>query len=1136
MSWSQWSRSTHHIASTFDDPLRLVWDLDFLSLEPRTFKPLEAQSDHVAMAEEELTAERIPPGFTRGLVFDATATVPRFSVAAFLHNHEQEQERSAPVADDETAAAIEQFTFVHNARTDTHPTRLSFARQVNLQQILEDYDQTVPELAHPFPFELDAFQKQAIYHLERGESVFVAAHTSAGKTVVAEYAIALAQKHMTKAVYTSPIKALSNQKFRDFHETFESVGLLTGDIQLNPDASCLIMTTEILRSMLYRGAALVQDVEFVIFDEVHYVNDQDRGVVWEEVIIMLPPHVTIIMLSATTPNNLEFADWVGRTRKCEIFVISTLRRPVPLEHFLFTNRLETAGGKTSVHRKELFKVVDAGRVFDEQAYRAALQSLQSLKDRERPTGGERRSITATPASTPAFRNINQERSLWTDVVYMLEKRALLPAVAFTFSKRKCDENADSLNNIDLNTASERSAVHIFLATSLAKLQGDDAELPQITWLRSLLGRGIGVHHSGLLPLMKEAVEMLFSRGLVKVLFATETFAMGVNMPARTVVFSSLRKHDGTGFRFLHPGEYTQMAGRAGRRGKDSTGTVIILCPEQVPNDTTLRQTILGQPTRLVSQFRLTYQMILSLLRIESLRVEEMLKRSFSENISQRAQPEQEAQMAQDQALLSGLTALDCAICAVDLEECYATGRAIAERSERIFRELLAGPQRLAERTLPLGTVVVVDAGPQARAVPAVVLRIITERDETRVLCAVGAHGDSHAHDCVFPPNRVNLLPRQSSTQLRTVAIAPRDLVRITQTRLAISPTCIAPTSTQVALKDAPVILAELAQVSEDALLAEAKFPQFSTSAGGFEIDECVIVRRQLLARLSAFTCNRCPDLVQHYSMMHKKRTLTERLAQLQFQLSDSSLHLLPEYEARVRLLQRLDYVDAAHMVLIKGRVACEINTVDPLILTELLFENAFVDCSAGEVAAVLAGLVFQDRSALSSAASPHDASENVETMLQRLLLSNDEVECQDASASAASPPAGDYLISATPAIYRACRRLVRLTSVLATHQRDCGLAHLPCGSPLTYLQSTFNPALIRTVYEWTRGTSFLTLTTDVTSISEGSIVRCMTRLDESCREVAGAGKIMGDHVLVTKMEEAARLIRRDICFTSSLYL
>lgn len=208
--------------------------------------------------------------------------------------------------------------------------------QEDLTDISHFYD-VLPKskFAVDFPFELDDFQKRAVLHLERGESVFVAAHTSAGKTVVAEYGIALANKHKRKTVYTSPIKALSNQKFREFSERFDSVGILTGDISLNPEASCVIMTTEILRNHLYKGADMVRDIEWVIFDEVHYVNNRERGVVWEETILLLPEHVGIIMLSATVPNYMDFADWVGRTKRRQIYVMKTLYRPVPLEHTIY---------------------------------------------------------------------------------------------------------------------------------------------------------------------------------------------------------------------------------------------------------------------------------------------------------------------------------------------------------------------------------------------------------------------------------------------------------------------------------------------------------------------------------------------------------------------------------------------------------------------------------------------------------------------------------------------------------------------------------------------------------------------------------------------------------------------------------
>lgn len=218
-------------------------------------------------------------------------------------------------------------------------TSAEWAEILDVSKPVADFHTRIPDMAHKYPFELDIFQKHAIIKLEEHNHVFVAAHTSAGKTVVAEYAIALSKKHMTKTIYTSPIKALSNQKYRDFKTTFEDVGLITGDIQIDSTASCLIMTTEILRSMLYCGSDITRDLEYVIFDEVHYITDADRGHVWEEVLILLPDHVCIVMLSATVPNTVEFANWVGKTKQKRVYVVSTPKRPVPLKHYLYTGRL-----------------------------------------------------------------------------------------------------------------------------------------------------------------------------------------------------------------------------------------------------------------------------------------------------------------------------------------------------------------------------------------------------------------------------------------------------------------------------------------------------------------------------------------------------------------------------------------------------------------------------------------------------------------------------------------------------------------------------------------------------------------------------------------------------------------------------
>lgn len=590
-----------------------------------------------------------------------------------------------------------------------------WAHMVDIKRDFHNFRELVPDMAREWPFNLDTFQKEAIYRLECGDSVFVAAHTSAGKTVVAEYAIALATKHMTRAIYTSPIKALSNQKFRDFREIFEEVGILTGDVQIAPEASCLIMTTEILRSMLYRGADIIRDVEFVIFDEVHYVNDSERGVVWEEVIIMLPEHVTLILLSATVPNTYEFASWVGRTKKKDIYVISTPKRPVPLEHYLWAGN-------------NMIKIVDSEKKFLDRGWKEANEIL-SRREKQKivPTSefiqrggrgfrGERGNSKPRGFIQPRGRAGNnrvfhtkghmghggrpggrtsaaQDKTLWVHLVQFLKKLNLLPACIFIFSKKRCEENSDALINQDFCVATEKSAIHMIIEKSVARLKPEDRTLPQIVRLRDMLSRGVAVHHGGLLPIVKEIVEILFAQSLVKVLFATETFAMGLNLPTKTVVFSGYRKHDGHTFRNLLPGEYTQMAGRAGRRGLDTVGSVIIVTPgaDEAPPVVDLRHMILGQPSKLRSQFRLTYNMILNLLRVEALKIEEMIKRSFSEHATQQLLPEHERAVELSEADLDKVKRDVCSNCDIDLDMCHQAAQEFRKCTAELHKGLLSTP-------------------------------------------------------------------------------------------------------------------------------------------------------------------------------------------------------------------------------------------------------------------------------------------------------------------------------------------------------------------------------------------------------------------------------------------------------------
>jgi len=443
--------------------------------------------------------------------------------------------------------------------------------------------------AKTYPFELDEFQKRAIACIERGDNVLVAAHTSAGKTVVAEYAIARGLRAKSRVVYTSPIKALSNQKFRELKAEFDDVGLMTGDVNLNPEASVLVMTTEILRNMMVRGGEMISEIATVVFDEVHYLRDRERGVVWEETIILLPPSIQLVFLSATIPNAFEFADWATHIKLIPCHVVSTTFRPTPLVHFVYPDGA-----------KEMFLVVDQKGQFLEDNFARALASIQG-------SGSNSNRGKVSQKSDPRRTAGNVKR-----MVLLAKEHDWLPLIVFSFNRRECEGLAYGCMKADFNTEEEKEAINLIFENAIAALNEEDRTMLQIRALLPLLLRGIGFHHSGLIPIMKELVELLFQEGLVKVLFATETFAMGVNMPARTVMFATLRKWDGRGNRFVNSSEFIQMAGRAGRRNKDALGLCILVVDGEMKAEE-CKTIIQGEAEPLDSKFRLSYNMILNLL-------------------------------------------------------------------------------------------------------------------------------------------------------------------------------------------------------------------------------------------------------------------------------------------------------------------------------------------------------------------------------------------------------------------------------------------------------------------------------------------------------------------------------------------
>ena len=417
--------------------------------------------------------------------------------------------------------------------------------------------------ARKFPFRLDGFQRAACACIERGESVLVSAHTSAGKTACAEYAIATALRDGQRVIYSSPIKALSNQKYRELQLLFGDVGLVTGDVTINEDASCLVMTTEILRLQVFAGSTLMREVKWVIFDEVHMLGSAARGWAIEETLILLPHSTRYVLLSATLPNADEVAGWVAELHSHACHVVHTERRPTPLLHYV-----HAAGGAG------LYLVQQEGGPFDAAAWQAAVGGLPM------PRLDEPKKPKPKPTEPTEAARERQGRAMGEvgRVILACRDQGMLPAIVFCSARRECETLARHLVQQQQQLLGEQEAddVEQVFESAVRTLSEEDRALPQVRALLPLLRGGVGLHHSGLLPLLREVVELLFAEGMLQLLVATETVAMGLNLPARTVLFASPTKWDGHRHRLLLPTEYTQMSGRAGRCSQQVEREALIL--------------------------------------------------------------------------------------------------------------------------------------------------------------------------------------------------------------------------------------------------------------------------------------------------------------------------------------------------------------------------------------------------------------------------------------------------------------------------------------------------------------------------------------------------------------------------------
>ncbi|XP_053788963.1 SKI2 subunit of superkiller complex protein, partial [Vidua chalybeata] len=730
-------------------------------------------------------------------------------------------------------------------------------------------------------------------------------------------------------------------------------------------------------------------------------------------------------------------------------------------------------------------------------YYAAVEAKKEQSSKHAQSFGARQPTMGGP-------NPGQERGVWLSLLETLRERELLPAVTFTFSRGRCEDQAAALGSLELLSGPERGQVRQFLTRCLARLRGSDRRLPQVLQLSELLQRGIGVHHGGVLPLLKEIVEMLFSQGLVKVLFATETFAMGVNMPARTVVFDSIRKHDGNSFRDLLPGEYTQMSGRAGRRGLDATGTVIILCKGPVPELSDLHRMMLGRPSPLQSRFRLTYPMILLLLRAPALRPHDLMRRSFAEFPLRRdatAQTRRVAALREALAALGGPegTAGDTGDIG-DLPQ-YHQAVVALRRARAVLQRCLAQPG--GQRVLAPGRVVVV-CTPRHRNALGLVLQL---RGSGRTFTTL-VLSEKPPEDGGAPPEPPQDVPYPEDLLLTRLflpegppghcleQLRPEDIVGVTAKTLRVNPEILLqelrPPRGPRPRSPPPggglgAALQELCRLAGGAgreggppLLEALGVPPGRDPAALAAAAEL----RGLGAALRGFRCVHSPRFAQQYAQFAARQELQEQLEELQFQLSDQSLLLLPEYHQRLEVLSELGYV-AGGAVALGGRVAALLST-EQLVLTELLLGNVLAPLRPEESVALLSCLV--------------------------------------------TPGRGDPLPEGLPpALAQALERLRAVAARVARLEQQRGLGPGPDD-----FVAQFGFSLVQVVYEWARGMPFAEIAR-LAPVQEGTVVRAIQRLEELLRELRQAARVVGDPALAAKMEAAAAMIKRDIVFAASLY-
>ena len=770
------------------------------------------------------------------------------------------------------------------------------------------------EFAGILPFDLDGFQHSACAALEDGHGVLVCAPTGAGKTVVGEFAVHLALAQGQKCFYTTPIKALSNQKYADLAARHgeSAVGLLTGDTVVNPNAQVIVMTTEVLRNMIYAERNLDQ-LGYVVMDEVHYLADRFRGAVWEEVILQLPEHVKLVSLSATVSNAEEFGDWLVTVRGDTTVVVDE-HRPVPLwQHMMVGNRLldlfagESADGIPTLDPDLLRHTRDLER-----------QNSMSGWDRGRGKGG--RGNGGRPGRG-SFRPPSR-----VTVIDRLDRSGLLPAITFVFSRAGCDAAVGQCvrSGLRLTTEDEAAEIRATVQRRTADLpHADLAVLGYWEWLEAL-ERGIAAHHAGMLPAFKETVEELFVRGLVKVVFATETLALGINMPARTVVLERLVKYNGEAHVELTPGEYTQLTGRAGRRGIDVEGHAVVIWqpgvdPRQVGGLASTRT----YPLR--SSFRPGYNMAVNLVeRLGAQQAREMLEQSFAQFQADRGVVGLARRIERNREALEGYKeSMTCHL--GDFTE-YADLRAkLNEREKALSRKNTAARRADAARSLEAlrkGDVIAVPSGRRAG------LAIVVDP---------GLDPSGDARPLVITEDRW--------AGRLSVADFPTPVEALGRVKLP----------KQVDLRS-PRSRRDLASTLRNTGI---EAPRNRRRGGGGTGDDAELAA--LRRALRNHPCHGCSDREAHARWAERHRRLSAETQQLEQKVAAQTHSLARAFDRIRTLLTERGYLSGEHTVTDDGKRLARLYSESDLLAAECLRHGVWDQLPPPELAAVVSSLVYEAR-------------------------------------------------------------------------------------------------------------------------------------------------------------------------------